>query len=84
MMDTLLPCPFCGGINLLVCDPDRWAGEHYWHVDCQNQECGIEGPYDLGESGAIAKWNSRSAPAAPRESCIRYDADDAPDALEDC
>ena len=59
-MDELLPCPFCGGTNLLVCDPDRWAGESFWHVDCQAQGCGVEGPYDLGKSGAVAKWNMRA------------------------
>lgn len=35
---------------------------HGYYVHCANRDCGIDGPWDLGESGAIEKWNTRAAP----------------------
>lgn len=47
----LLPCPFCGGINIIHCSH---------HMYCH--ACGADGPDADGqhESEAIAAWNTRT------------------------
>lgn len=48
---NLKPCP--GGCNRIV----KMDGDNNWkYVSCA---CGWSGPADLGESGAIAGWNTR-------------------------
>ena len=59
MSEELKPCPFCGGeaeIAWRVISSVMW----YFGI-CQNVDCQCEGPIDLGESGAIEKWNTRGA-----------------------
>lgn len=58
MTEELKPCPFCGGgveIAWRVISSVMW----YFGI-CQNRDCQCEGPIDLGESGAIEKWNTRA------------------------
>ena len=55
---SLLPCPFCGGINIIHC------GHHmYCHA------CGADGPDadSQHESEAIAAWNRRTPQPVVRE-----------------
>jgi len=65
MSDKLLPCPFCQGTDLRIEEDDispvldKRTIVHL--VVCDNVNCNVEGPTDLGKSGAIEKWN-----AAPR------------------
>jgi hypothetical protein len=51
-----LPCPFCGGTDL-----EFWTRvmryKIYYYVSCRNRYCDCGGPADLGQSGAIKKWN---------------------------
>ncbi len=55
METELLPCPFCGGENAYL-----WEIVAGWNVVCDNADCAVQGPVDFGESGAIAKWNTRA------------------------
>ena len=49
----LKPCPFCGGEELAVyLDPQ-------FDTFCVTCPCGGVGPADLGESGAVDRWNER-------------------------
>ena len=59
-MDELLPCPR-GHDHKVAMNADL-EGKWKW-VECQ---CGMSGPADLGESGAIEAWNDR-----PLESALR-------------
>lgn len=60
MNDELKPCPFCGSTDLRIHKSDTHLPVRF--VMCNNKDCNTEGPTDLGESGAIEKWNS-----APRK-----------------
>ena len=54
----VLPCPFCGGLALHI----EGTGSEVLgtkSVVCGNIKCNAEGPYALGVSGAIDKWNTR-------------------------
>ena len=53
---SLLPCPFCGGINIIHC-----VRHMYCHA------CGADGPDadSQHESEAIAAWNRRTPQPAP-------------------
>jgi Lar family restriction alleviation protein len=55
MSDDLKPCPFCGEPEV-----EAYTTKGGFVVGCTNADCLAEGPWDLGESGAIAKWNERS------------------------
>jgi hypothetical protein len=57
-MYDLKSCPLCGGTNLLL-GRDVISLLPLFAVQCQNIDCGCEGGYDLGESGAVEKWNTR-------------------------
>lgn len=50
-MNELLPCPFCGGKNVVIM---RDGG---WFVMCNG--CTANGPIVDHESSAITKWNTR-------------------------
>lgn len=63
MSDDLKPCPFCGGIKVLLVD----IAEVY-SVRCQ---CNAEGPYEFTPAEAIAAWNRRAVPAA-KESEVQH------------
>jgi Lar family restriction alleviation protein len=56
----LKPCPFCGGEELEIEIDDVYNEINPVYVVCRG--CQADGPWDLGESGAIERWNER-----PRE-----------------
>lgn len=56
-MDTLKPCPICGGEAQL--EDYRDGGGNGFAVHCQTFTCQTCGPIDLGVSGAIEQWNNR-------------------------
>ena len=51
----VLPCPFCGEKENLGIATLRLGG---YFVECQNVDCCATGPADLGQSGAVEKWNT--------------------------
>lgn len=65
--DKLLPCPFCGGTELELCN--TWTA-CYW-IECQTCEAQVAGKaysdprrlssHEKSKASAIAKWNTRSA-----------------------
>ena len=55
MEEELKPCPFCGCENSYAYEMSTG-----WNVVCDNIDCAMQGPWDLGKSGAIAKWNVRA------------------------
>jgi len=62
-MNKPKPCPFCASTDLrfiawVVGTGNNTHREHA--VQCDN--CGANGPNDLGESGAIEMWNMRREP----------------------
>lgn len=71
-MDTLKPCPFCGG-------EARMMKQHRWWVSCQECICdlGFEGMDERGcyghydtEAEAVKAWNTR-APMRNIEAYVR-------------
>ena len=68
MFDEPKPCPFCGGKNpIIVRDvqyPDTPNARTWYAIECNI--CDATGDWDLGESGAIAKWNTRPVEDALR------------------
>jgi len=54
-MNKIKPCPFCGSTAHIE------EGDSFF-VFCDNPSCTADGPWDLGESGAIEKWNTRYEP----------------------
>lgn len=58
MNTELKPCPFCGEPEAYVVFPDE---NELYFVRCGNIDCQAEGPVDLGESGAIERWNERAS-----------------------
>lgn len=58
----LLPCPFCGGRDLLCanikCD-DEDLGDS-WGIECNCYDCICIGPVQESQEEAIRKWNARS------------------------
>lgn len=59
-MDSLLPCPFCGGeAKAYVRD---YGDTHYWRVSCLSDRCGVNPVTNVyhTEAGAIAAWNTRA------------------------
>jgi Lar family restriction alleviation protein len=56
---VLLPCPFCGGVQIEVFHHiDRGWGAS-WHVECVAEECGNSTCHHDTEATAIAAWNKR-------------------------
>lgn len=56
---VLLPCPFCGGVQIEVFHHiDRGWGAS-WHVECVAEECGNSTCHYDTEATAIAAWNKR-------------------------
>ena len=61
-MDKLKPCPFCGA----GAEYDHVCREHnLWLVICKTEACQSRGNIYNDEEGAIAAWNTRTAPANP-------------------
>ena len=57
MESTLLPCPFCGSLNVqLEAWPDKLLGFAQTCADCHSV-----GPPDLGITGAQEAWNRRAS-----------------------
>lgn len=55
----LLPCPFCGGVQIEAFHHiDRGWGAS-WHVECVAEECGNSTCHHDTEATAIAAWNKR-------------------------
>lgn len=55
-MEKLKPCPFCDSTYVHVI-PTGLREPPRYYVMCHG--CHTEGPVDLGESGAVEKWNTR-------------------------
>ncbi len=53
MKDKPLPCPFCGEKKQIYTNKIV-----YWSVLCVT--CGVDGPTNRTEKGAIKAWNRRS------------------------
>lgn len=66
-MDSLRPCPFCGGEAFVNDDPTGNGGKPHmsgnvglgrlWSVECD--ECGADGGFWQDKDIAIAAWNTR-------------------------
>jgi hypothetical protein len=59
-MDEHKPCPFCASLDLHEREhyiQHHVNGHHEWTIICNN--CGAEGPNDLGISGAWHMWDMR-------------------------
>ena len=52
MSDKLKPCPFCGAE-----DPAIECNGKWYYVACRKCDCISDG--DLGQSGAVERWNTR-------------------------
>ena len=55
----LLPCPFCGGVNVKTSFKDTLGGDFRRGVYCADCRGGIY-PYFDTEAEAIAAWNARA------------------------
>ena len=67
-MSEIIPCPFCGSENVGF----GVGNIAYWKwVHCA--VCGAAGPDADNNVEAIAKWNTRTAPVAPRETRVLLD-----------
>ena len=49
-------CPFCFSLDSCIVNTQAQSTVPSWYFVMCNS-CGAEGPPDLGESGAIEKWN---------------------------
>ena len=68
---VLLPCPFCGGVQIEAFHHiDRGWGAS-WHVECIADECGNSTCHHDTEATAIAAWNKRQ----PTQSDALLDAE---------
>lgn len=78
MNPELNPCPFCGSTSLYlgayVAECVNADDVFWYHVECENPNCRADGPWDLGKSGAIKKWNERAA-IAPRDITVNQSAE---------
>ena len=54
-MPELLPCPFCGSL-----DVEYLGNARIGYYSCSNDECDCLGPTGKGEANALEKWNDRS------------------------
>ena len=61
----LLPCPFCGKDDLALHSFSGVCGRRYWCIICR--DCSSGGPAELGQMGAIEKWNIALRPTPPAE-----------------
>jgi hypothetical protein len=87
------PCPFCGSGGAIAAGGNVRIIKKFvtvYYVICGNINCNAEGPVDLGESGAIAKWNA--APRVSQHQCHEcgrttddpHTDEDGEDVCEDC
>lgn len=65
MLEILRPCPWCGGHDLYVSPMDPYDVETLGAgtVQCNNEHCGAEGPFDsrADEVELARRWNQREA-----------------------
>lgn len=62
MTETLAPCPFCGGADILTVEINMENGQQQTFMGCCS--CGTKGPSTFrGEASAVAAWNSRATTA---------------------
>ena len=71
---VLMPCPFCGGMNIGTEGYHHGLRQHY--LACR--ECDCEGPYTESHREAVAAWNRRVAPAGAGDALLRC-VDDEPE-----
>ena len=62
---VLLPCPFCGGAEILE---GSLAGE-VWYF-CGKDGCSALGPSSSGEYGARLAWNTRAPVLTPAQMAL--------------
>jgi len=65
MMETLKPCPFCGGTDIEI-GIDNILEEHqsdFWYICCIS--CGITIDLLNSKENAINKWNKRHEQTPP-------------------
>lgn len=84
MFDEPKPCPFCGGKNPIVVKdvqyPDTPYTRTWYAIECNL--CDATGDWDLGESGALEKWNTRPGEDALQENIVKWiEANNAATAL---
>lgn len=56
---VLLPCPFCGGVQIEAFHHIGRGWGASWHVECVAEECGNSTCHHDKEATAIAAWNNR-------------------------
>ena len=54
-MHDMMPCPFCGGLNVRC----RFMPQSVC-VSCEDVECGVLGPDRATADMAVEAWNRRS------------------------
>lgn len=56
-MESLLPCPFCGGAADIYHDKGQPGYDPFWVVYCER--CEARGPEKEKREAAIKSWNQR-------------------------
>jgi Lar family restriction alleviation protein len=56
-MESLLPCPFCGGDARMSSTNDGWSQDSMWCVTCE--KCGARGPKASHSADAEQLWRKR-------------------------
>ena len=60
MMEELMPCPFCGGVNIYM--TKNYLGQHYVRCpDCGAVVWGKDTDEEITEKHAIEAWNRRAS-----------------------
>ena len=84
MTEKLKPCPFCAGKNPRITTttayPDTPRETVWYAIECNI--CDATGDWDLGESGALEKWNTRPGEDALQKNIVSWiEANNAATAL---
>lgn len=59
---SLLPCPFCGGTNIIENGVESPKGDYFWHM-CGG--CCVQTEGEVGRENARAAWNRRQVAPPP-------------------